>query len=69
MSNKYISNKCEQKQECGISNEIKIKIYQLGGFPGGAVKNLPADAGDTGSSPALEDPTCCGASKPVRHNY
>ena len=39
-------------------------------FPGGAVvKNLPANAGDTGSSPVPEDPTCCGATKPMRHNY
>ena len=37
------------------------------GFPGGAVvKNPPANAGDTGSSP---DPTCRGATKPMRHNY
>ena len=40
------------------------------GFPGGAVvKNLPADAGDTGSILVWEDPTCCGATKPVYHNY
>ena len=39
-------------------------------FPGGAVvKNPPANAGDTGSSPGPEDPTCRGATKPVRHNY
>ena len=39
-------------------------------FPGGAVvKNLPANAGDTGSSPGPEDLTCCGATKPVHHNY
>ena len=39
-------------------------------FPGGAVvKNLPANAGDMGSSPGLEDPTCCGAAKPASHNY
>ena len=40
------------------------------GFPGGAVvENLPANAGDTGSSPGLEDPTCRGAARPVSHNY
>ena len=40
------------------------------GFPGGAVvKNPPTNAGDTGSSPGLEDPTCRGATKSVRHNY
>ena len=32
----------------------RIKRYRTGGFPGGAVvKNLPANAGDTGSSPGL----------------
>ena len=42
----------------------------MGGFPGGAVvKNPLANAGDMGSSPGLEDPTCPGATKPVRHNY
>ena len=40
------------------------------GFPGGAVvKNPPANAVDKGSSPGREDPTCHGATKPVRHNY
>ena len=44
------------------------KMHQ--GFPGGAVvKNPPANAGDTGSIPGWEDPTCRGATKPVRHNY
>ena len=39
-------------------------------FPGGAVvKNPPANAADTGSSLVWEDPTCHGATKPVRHNY
>ena len=45
---------------------LKIK----GGFPGvTVVKKPPANAGDTGSSPVWEDPTCRGATKPVRHNY
>ena len=40
------------------------------GFPGGAVaENLPANAGDTGSSPGLGNPTCRGATRPVSHNY
>ena len=31
-----------------------VKKWLRGGFPGGAVvENLPADAGDTGSSPGL----------------
>ena len=29
------------------------------------VKNLPANAGDTGLIPGPEDPTCCEATKPV----
>ena len=33
---------------------IKLLKYKLGGFPGGTVvENLPANAGDTGSSPGL----------------
>ena len=36
-----------------ISDKIDFKI-KTGGFPGGAVvENLPANAGDTGSSPGL----------------
>ena len=32
---------------------LEVKIFEQG-FPGGAVvENLPANAGDTGSSPAL----------------
>ena len=47
---------------------LKIQITQ--DFPGGTVvKNPPVNAGDTGSIPGLEDPTCLGAAKPVRHNY
>ena len=39
-------------------------------FPGGAVvKNPAASAGAMGSIPVREDPTCCGTTKPVRHNY
>jgi len=39
-------------------------------FPGGpVVKNLPASAGDMGSIPGLEDPTCHGKTKPEGHNY
>ena len=33
------------------------------------VKNPPANAGDTGSSPGPEDPTCHRATKPASHNY
>ena len=42
----------------------------MSGFRGGTVvKNLPANAGDTGLSPVQEDPTSRGATKLVRHNY
>ena len=51
------------------SEEKDIRKAVLG-FPGGAVvENLPANAGHTGSSPGLEDPTCRGATRPVSHNY
>ena len=35
------------------------------------VNNPPANAGDTGSIPDPErkDPTCCGITKLVHHNY
>ena len=50
-----------------------VQINHLRDFPGDAVvKNPPANAGDTGSSPgphAGEDSTCCRATKPVHHNY
>ena len=39
-------------------------------FPGGpVVKNPPASEGDTGSTPAQEDPMCSGETKPASHNY
>ncbi len=41
-----------------------------GDFPGDAViKNSPANAGDPVRSPAREDLTCHGTTKPVGHNY
>ena len=40
------------------------------GFPGGAVvENLPANAATRVRALVQEDPTCRGATKPVRHNY
>lgn len=40
------------------------------GFPGGSgVKNPPANAGDAGLIPDLEDPTRCGITNPVCGNY
>ena len=43
----------------------------FGHFSGGAVvKNPPANAGDTGSSPGPgRSHMPCGATKPVHHNY
>ena len=41
-----------------------------GDFPGGAVvKNLSANAGDTGSSPGVGRSRMPRTTKPVRHNY
>ena len=40
------------------------------GFPGGpAVKNPPANAGNTGSVLVWEDSTCRGTTKLINHNY
>ena len=40
------------------------------GFPGGAVvKNPPANAGHTGSSPGPGRSHMPGATKPMSHNY
>ena len=39
-------------------------------IPGGpGVKNLPANAGDMGSIPGGEDPTCHRATKPMHLEY
>jgi len=59
-------------QERRKSEQIKtdtLKIMGLGFHGGSVVKNLPANAGDTGSVPGVEDPTCCAAAKPMRPNY
>ena len=60
-------NFCLDVLSIDVSGELKTPT---GDFPDGTVvKNLPASAGDMGSSPGPEDPTCRGATKPVRHNY
>ena len=47
-----------------LSEKIDFKIKTITGFPGGAVvENLPANAGDTGSSPGL------GRSQMPRSNW
>ena len=43
--------------------------WQAEGLPWWHSGNLPANAGDKGSIPTREDPTCHRATKPVRHNY
>ena len=46
--------KLKSKQTVMKNTISEIKNSQEGGFPGGAVvENLPANAGDTGSSPGL----------------
>ena len=46
------------------------KKCHFSGFPGGAVvKNPPANAGDTGSSPGPGKSHMRGATKPMPHNY
>ena len=48
---------------------FSLRVNVLG-FPGGAVvKNLPANAGTRVQALLWKDPTCRGATKPVRHNY
>ena len=48
--------------------KMHLEMY-VGDFPGGTVvKNPPANAGDMGSSPVREDPTCSRTAKPVGHN-
>ena len=42
----------------------------IGGLPTGSVVNIPpANVGDMVQPLIQEDPTFCGATKPVYHNY
>ena len=64
---RYIYIERERERIRGKVNDI-IKNYR--GFPGGTVvESLPANAGDTGSSPGLGRSTCRGVTRPVSHNY
>ena len=58
---------------CFISSQIihiQIKHNKNLDFPGGLVtKSLPANAGDTGLLPGVEDSARSGAAKPVCHSY
>ena len=43
-----------ESKERGKCQDIEVISRKVRGFPGGAVvENLPANAGDTGSSPGL----------------
>ena len=62
----------------GIKYCLKLINQEMRGFPGGAVvKNLPANAGDTGSRPGSERSQhavqqlspCATTTEPVCHNY
>ena len=68
------------QRTCTKSSEAHEKILYVfshqrwkskpSGFPGGSVvKNLSANAGDTGRSLVWEDTTYLRAAKPVCHNY
>ena len=49
--------------------EMLKERLRFGGFPGGSVvENLPANVGDMGSIPDLDDRTCHGAAKLVHCN-
>ena len=52
------------------SSPYGLSVPELRDFPGGlVVKNLLANAGDTGLSLVQEDSTWCGATKPVHQSY
>ena len=56
--------------KCGYQWITKAKFIVFMGFPGGpVVKNPPANAGDTGSTPGLGRSHIPRANKPVRHSY
>ena len=57
------SNRRNKKEKCHLRKMI-------GGLhTGSVVKNSPANVGDMVQSLIQEDPTCCGATRPVYHNY
>ena len=58
----------------GVQSVFLVELGKQNGrtwdFPGDSVvKNMPANAGTQVRALVREDPTCCGATKPVRHNY
>ena len=57
------SNRRNKKEKCHLRKMI-------GGLhTGSVVKKSPANVGDMVQSLIQEDPTCCGATRPVYHNY
>ena len=67
---KYTKKPLKHLQGKEARRQISQFKIVLVGFPGGAVlENPPAKAGDRVQALVREDPTCCGASKPVSHNY
>ncbi|KAJ8798261.1 hypothetical protein J1605_001386 [Eschrichtius robustus] len=56
---------CASPHRCYLLAPLPV-FKMRSGFPGGVVdKKPPANAGDTGSILVREDPTCCGATKPI----
>ena len=56
--------------DLGFCLKKLLKEKQSRDFPGGTVvKNPPATQGTQVRALVREDPTCHGATKPVRHNY
>ena len=54
--------------QCFCGSCTTFKEYWRASLVAQLVKNPPANAGDMGSIQLWEDPTCCGARKPVRRN-
>lgn len=67
-------SKCQvvQLRQCGNQEQCQactlLKKYLLGLPCWLRGEDPPATAGNTGSTPDSEDPTCSGATKPVYHN-
>ena len=64
--------KAEELQEAkeklaNLEREVSVKTNQTREFDGSEV--LKGDEGTWVRALVQEDPTCCGAPKPVHHNY
>lgn len=60
-----LKNKPWNRESKTLQNKSKKKSRDFTGGP--VVKNLPANAEDTGSTPGLGKPTCLRAAKPLHH--